>query len=100
MSSTKSRPKKETVMVRRMPDSLVAEFGPRLADMDWSFLAAGLSADRMVEDFESTAARLVDKNFPQKEVALVQMIGNVCHTCFYHWILHAAMGFDLQFLRY
>ena len=72
LSITKARPMKETILVRRMPDSLVADFGPRLADMDWSFLTAGLSADQMVEKFETAAARLVDETFPQKEVMIIE----------------------------
>ena len=58
--------------MRRMPDSLVAEFGQRLAAMDWNFLVDGLSADRMVEEFEFAAARLVEETFPQKEVVIIE----------------------------
>ena len=71
LSITKARPMKEIILVRRMPNSQVADFGPRLADMDWSFLV-GLSADQMVETFETAAARLVDETFPQKEVMIIE----------------------------
>ena len=71
LSITKARPKEETIQVRRMPDSLVSEFGPRLADRDWSFLV-GLPVDQMVGQFEDAAARMVDETFPLKKVRIIE----------------------------
>jgi hypothetical protein len=59
-------------MVRRMPDSLVSEFGPKLAETDWSCLQPNMSADKMVEAFQSAALRLVDEHFPQKQVTVIE----------------------------
>ena len=58
-------------MVRRMPDSLVIEFGPKLAQMDWSFLAE-LPINKMVEEFETAASRLVDQTFPTKQITIIE----------------------------
>ena len=71
LSTTKARPKKENILVRRMPDSLVAKFGPILAVKDWSFLA-GLSPDRMVQQFEEAATGMVDQMFPKKKVQIIE----------------------------
>ena len=65
LSTTKARPKKKTIMVRRMPDSLVLDFEAQLALKDWSFLA-GQSANEMVEHFQAAANRLVNETLPEK----------------------------------
>ena len=71
-SITKARPKKEEIMVRRMPDSLVAEFGPKLAAVDWSSLLEGGSAEDSLEQFETAACRLVEEHFPMKKVTIME----------------------------
>ena len=58
-------------MVRRMPDSLVKEFGPRLLAMDWSCLEDGTSPDVMVDQFQAAATWLVDQLFPMKQVTII-----------------------------
>jgi hypothetical protein len=54
-----------------MPDSLVSEFGPRLAEKDWSFLD-GLSPDQMDDQFEAAATVMVDEMFPKKKVTIIE----------------------------
>ena len=71
LSTTKARPKKETVIVRRMRDSLVAEFGTILEQTNWSFLAE-LPVNRMVEEFQKSASRMVDEAFPKKSITLIK----------------------------
>ena len=71
ISTTRARPKKEMITVRRMPESLVANFGPELVQMDWSFLNE-LPPNRMVEEFEKATSRLVEKVFPTKQVTIIE----------------------------
>jgi hypothetical protein len=59
-------------MVRRMPDSLVTGFGPRLAEMDWSCLEPTMPTDKIVEKFEAAALQLVNEHFPQKQVTIIE----------------------------
>ena len=42
-STTKTRPNKKSLMVRRTLDSLVLDFGQILAQKDWSFLDGQLT---------------------------------------------------------
>ena len=69
LSTTKARPKKKSIMVKSMPDSLVLNFEAQLALKDWSFLA-GQSANEMVEHFQAAANRLVNETFPEKQVTI------------------------------
>ena len=70
---TKAAPKKETLMVRRMPDSLVSSFGWTLAGQDWdSCLTAGMGSKEMVETFERKAGQLINEHFPLKKVTVTQ----------------------------
>ena len=59
-------------MVRRMPDSLVTGFGPRLAEMDWSCLEPTMPTDKIVEKSEAAALQLVNEHFPQKQVTIIE----------------------------
>ena len=70
-STTKARPAKKTFTVQRMPESLVKEFGPVLAQEDWSCLEDGRSPDEMVKLFQETACRLIDQHFPHKQVTVI-----------------------------
>ena len=63
-STTKAKLNKEVISVRRMPDSLVHEFGPKLAQQDWGSLLAGGSADEMVDEFQTAASRWWIAAFP------------------------------------
>ena len=72
LSTSSARPKKETFVVQRMPDSLVAGFGQVLVDENWNCLEDGMSVEEMVAAFEVTATRLVDQHFPKKRVSVVQ----------------------------
>ena len=69
-STTRVRPRKKTFEVQRMPESLVAEFGPVLPGQDWGCLEDGASPGRMVEQFEEYAGWLVDQKFPKKLVTV------------------------------
>ena len=71
-STSKARPKKEVITVRRMPDSLVAEFGPKLAEVDWSVLLDGRTAEECVKQFHAAANRLVEQQFPTKQVTIME----------------------------
>ena len=57
--------------MRRMPDSLVAEFGTILDQTDWSFLAK-LPVNQTVEEFQKAASRLVDEAFPMKAITIIE----------------------------
>ena len=72
LSQSKARPKKETFMVQRMPDSLVSDFGGLLVMEDWNCLQDGMSPDELVEAFQTSASRLVDHHFPIKRVSVIQ----------------------------
>jgi len=72
LTTTRARPRRKTFMVQPMPDSLVAEFGRRLLQEDWSCLEDGMSADQLVDTFQAAATRMVDENFPRKKVTVIQ----------------------------
>lgn len=69
LSASKARPKKDSFMVLRMPNSLLAGYGPE----DWSFLQAGRSPAELVEAFQAYASRLVDQHFIKKLVSVTQL---------------------------
>ena len=72
-NKSKAAPKKETIMVRRMPDSSVSSFGWTLAGQDWdSCLLAGMGSKEMVETFERKAGQMIDEHFPLKRVTVTQ----------------------------
>ena len=71
-STSRARPKKDTYTVQKMPDSLVASFGPVLVEEDWSFLEDGLTIEEMVDSFQNTASRMVDQHFPKQTVTSTQ----------------------------
>ena len=56
--------------MKRMLDFLVAEFGPKLGQNDWMFLAE-LPFNQMVEEFLKAASRLVDEAFPKKAITTI-----------------------------
>ena len=73
VSQSKAAPQKQTINVRRMPDSLVASFGCKLAGQDWdSCLKAGMSSAEMAEAFESKAEKVINDHFPLKKVTITQ----------------------------
>ena len=72
LSTSSARPKKETFIVQRMSDSLVAGFGQVLVDENWNCLEDGMSVEEMVAAFEVTATRLVDQHFPKKRTSTVE----------------------------
>ena len=69
-STTRVKPRKKTFEVQRMPESLVADFGPVLARQDWGCLVDGMSPGQMVVQFEEAAGRLIDEKFPRKVVTV------------------------------
>ena len=72
LTTTRARPRRKTFMVQPMPDSLVAEFGRRLLQEDWSCLEDEMSADQLVDTFQAAATKMVDENFPRKKVTVIQ----------------------------
>ena len=73
LSTTKAAPPKQTVFVRRMPDSLVATFGLKLAGQDWdSCLRDGMTSSEMATAFEVQAGKIVNEQFPLKKVTVTQ----------------------------
>jgi hypothetical protein len=72
LSDSKARPKKDTFMVQRMPDSLVADFGHVLVEEDWSYLQDGMSPVELVDAFQTSASRMVNHHFPKKLVSITQ----------------------------
>ena len=54
-----------------MTESLVLDFGPILAQKDWSFLG-GQSTHHMVETFQTFAIVLVNYTIPEKEVTIIE----------------------------
>ena len=72
LTTSRARPMKDTYTVQRMPDSLVAGFGAVLVDEDWSCLEDGMTAEEMVDSFQSTASRMVNQHFPKKTVTSTQ----------------------------
>ena len=72
LSTTKARRTKTTILVRRMPDSLVDDFGPRLAEKDWRFLEDGLPVNQMVDEFQIAASWRGDEIFKMKTVTIIE----------------------------
>ena len=72
LSSSRARPRRKTFEVQRMPETLIAEFGPVLMHQTWSCLQDGMSADEMVVKFQDSATRLVDAHFPKKTVTITE----------------------------
>ena len=73
LSRSKAAPQKQTIEVRRMPDSLVASFGRKLAGQDWdSCLKAGMSSTEMANAFEAKAGQVINDHFPKKKVTITQ----------------------------
>ena len=70
LSNSKARPKKDTFMVQRIPDSLVSAFWPVLLDDKLSYLKDGMLPEELVEAFQTSVSRLVDQNFPKKIVSV------------------------------
>ena len=60
ISTTRARPRRKTVEVQRIPDSLIAEFGSVLVQQTWNCLQDGMSPDEMVASFQESATRMVD----------------------------------------
>ena len=71
-TTTKARPKKETILVRRMPDSQVSDFGQKLVQEKWRCLEDGASTEELVEAFQAATTRLIDQHFPMKQVTIIE----------------------------
>ena len=54
--------------MRRLPDSLVAEFGLTLQEETWPGMEAGSDSTQLVEVFQQRSASLLDAQFPTRTV--------------------------------
>ena len=55
-------------MVIRFPESKISKFGVTLVDKTWEDMKDDLDATQMVDVFQSTINKLVDKAFPLKQI--------------------------------
>ena len=54
--------------MRRFPESKILEFGVTLVDKTWEEINEDMDATQMVDIFQKTNERLVDKAFPLKQI--------------------------------
>ena len=59
---------REKILVIRFPESKISKFGVTLVDKTWEDMKDDLDSTQMVDVFQSTINKLVDKAFPLKQI--------------------------------